>query len=186
MSPYGDVIPIETITTNTTFNNSRFQKPCDSDLKYSKPCDGMTHIALCFATSFENLPSRYYNTHAPNIHFGIFSNETTNVHIWSAWFCTYFDVVTKIFCAQMFITTTTTKAKLILNKLSEVHTYWRFNEHTYSDHKISNPVVTGNYGMMHSKSSVCDPICMTIHMYCESCEWQQVEFMTALNISNHQ
>ncbi len=53
-------------------------------------------------------------------------------------------------------------------------------------HKISNPVVTGNYGMMHSKSSVCDPICMTIHMYCESCEWQQVEFMTALNISNHQ
>ena len=157
MSPYGDVIPIETITTNTTFNNSRFQKPCDSDL---------------------------------NIHFRIFSNETTNVHIWSAWFCTYFDTVTKIFCAQIFstttTTTTTTKAKLILNKLSEVHTYWRFNEHTYSDHKISNPVVTGNYGMMHSKSSVCDPICMNIHMYCESCEWQQVEFMTALNISNHQ
>ena len=126
MSPYGDVIPIETITTNTTFNNSRFQKPCDSDLKYSKPCDGRTHIALCFATSFEK-------------------------HIWSAWFCTYFDVMTKIFCAHIFTTTTTTtKAKLILNKLSEVHTYWRFNEHTYSDYIIKNiQLFDDNKHLMH-------------------------------------
>ena len=38
-------------------------------------------------------------------------------------FAHIFDVVTKIFRAQIFTTTTTTKAKLILNKLSEVHTY---------------------------------------------------------------
>ena len=108
----------------------------------------------------------YYKTYAPNIHFGIFSNETTNVHIWSAWFCTYFDAVTKIFCAQIFTTTITTKAKLILNKLSEVHTYWRFNEHTYSDFVIKNiQLFDDNINLMHLWNDAFQIICMRSHMH---------------------
>ena len=86
MSPYGDVIPIETITTNTTFNNSRFPKPCDSDLKYSKPCDGMTHIALCFATSFRESTKSITPIHIKfcNRESNVTTTATTTDIVWSS------------------------------------------------------------------------------------------------------
>ena len=37
---------------------------------------------------------------------------------------------------------------------------------------FSNHVVTGIDHILHSKSSICDPICMHVHMYCQSCESQ--------------
>ena len=77
-----------------------------------------------------------------------------------------FDVVTKIFRAQIFTTTTTTKAKLILNKLSEVHTYWRFNEHTYSDFIIKNiQLFDDNINLMHLWNDAFQIICMRSHMH---------------------